>query len=712
VGPGRHWGTLDPGTARVTDHARHRQPLPSADDLLELAELAEVLLLRFDCDGVLQAASPLAREVLGWAPETSAAPSGRRLVVGDLLPDASELAEDVELDGVSEPADVPGPTASHGGGGPPSGAASSVTAALQAWQRITHLSPGSAVGPHVGPVRTRSTVAWWAWSASAGADGTVTVMARDVTVERRRRRERERRRRVLDALVADAPAAIEVRDVAGHLVLANRLHGEWFPDAAVSQDLDEPARQVAVRGISLPVEETVVTGQGPREVTGVRFPLRGPDGMVTHVVAVAVDATDRRQAERAARAGERLFDVLLRVSPDVVVVVGPDGVTRDISRAIEEVVGVSPMPPTPVLLELVHPDDRRAVRDAVSGLVAGRPLGAPRLRHRVTRPDGSQRILELAGRPIVGPSGRPVGAVVVTRDVTEVVQAAEASARARLAADQAKAAKVAFLARARADLAEPVARLVGAVDRLVAEAEGSGALPAAREAIARIADAARQLQRVAGDLSSGGDVVTHEGRGRRPPLTGDSADVGSSRSVTVLSAPHGGGASPVAGSAGAGADAGAAPLVEGAGRPAHGPAAGDGVDGEATRGGSVNGRLRILHVEDDPASGELVRRLFERRDDVDLVLVRDGATAVDEARRHRPDLVLLDLGLPDVSGEVVLAQLRARPDTAHVPVVVVSADATAGQAERLRRAGAETYMAKPVSLQRLLQVVDDVRGGR
>ncbi len=708
----------------MTDHVRHRPPIPSADDLLELAELAGVLLLRFGGDGVLRAASPLASDALGWSPDQPSDAPGGRVVVGDLLPDAAEVTAG------ADPADVPSATASIRGGPPPADA-SSVLQAIQAWQRLADLPPGSAVGPHVGPVRTGTTVAWWAWSASVGADGTVTVMARDVTVERRRRHERERRRRVLDALVADAPAAIEVRDVAGHLVLANRLHGEWFPDAAVSQDLDEPARQVAVRGISLPVEETVVTGQGPREVTGVRFPLRGPDGMVTHVVAVAVDATDRRQAERAARAGERLFDVLLRVSPDVVVVVGPDGVTRDISRAIEEVVGVSPTPATPVLLELVHPDDRRAVRDAVSGLVAGRPLREPRLRHRVTRPDGSQRILELAGRPIVGPSGRPAGAVVVTRDVTEVVRAAEASARARLAADQAKAAKVAFLARARADLVEPVARLAGAVDRLVAEVAGSDALPATHEAVARIADAARQLQRVAADLASGGDVVTHEGRGGRPPLAGDQsgalgaatrgggrpplagdpADVASTRSATVPSEAHGGEASPVVGcgGAGAGAGAGAAPSVTGASWPGHGPAE---VDAGAGRGGSANGRLRILHVEDDPASGELVRRLFERRDDVDLVLACDGATAVDEARRHRPDLVLLDLGLPDVSGEVVLAQLRARPDTADVPVVVVSADATAGQAERLRRAGAETYLAKPVSLQRLLQVVDDVRSGR
>lgn len=122
--------------------------------------------------------------------------------------------------------------------------------------------------------------------------------------------------------------------------------------------------------------------------------------------------------------------------------------------------------------------------------------------------------------------------------------------------------------------------------------------------------------------------------------------------------------------------------------------------------------VRVLHVEDDPASGELVRQLLCRHGGVDLVQAPDGATALTLARRDRPDLVLLDLGLPDVGGESVLAELRADPVTAGIPVVVVSADATDGQVARLQAAGAAAYLTKPVAVGQLLALVDAAGGHR
>lgn len=121
--------------------------------------------------------------------------------------------------------------------------------------------------------------------------------------------------------------------------------------------------------------------------------------------------------------------------------------------------------------------------------------------------------------------------------------------------------------------------------------------------------------------------------------------------------------------------------------------------------------VRVLHVEDDPASGELVRRLLQRRGGVDLVRAQDGATALDLARRPpHPDLVLLDLGLPDVGGEAVLERLSGDPATAAIPVVVVSADATDSQVSRLRAAGAAAYLTKPVAVGQLLALVDAAAG--
>jgi CheY-like chemotaxis protein len=79
---------------------------------------------------------------------------------------------------------------------------------------------------------------------------------------------------------------------------------------------------------------------------------------------------------------------------------------------------------------------------------------------------------------------------------------------------------------------------------------------------------------------------------------------------------------------------------------------------------------------------------------------------VELAHEHRPALVLLDLNLPDISGEEVLRRIRNDPVTADTPVVVVSADATPGQVERLRSAGANDYLTKPFSLADFLAVID------
>ncbi|HVA08924.1 MAG TPA: response regulator, partial [Acidimicrobiales bacterium] len=78
------------------------------------------------------------------------------------------------------------------------------------------------------------------------------------------------------------------------------------------------------------------------------------------------------------------------------------------------------------------------------------------------------------------------------------------------------------------------------------------------------------------------------------------------------------------------------------------------------------------------------------------------------AKEHHPDLVLLDLHLPDMTGSDVLQQLRDDPGTTNVPVVVVSADATAAQVRRLRSNGAMAYFTKPIDVHELLSAVEMV----
>lgn len=120
----------------------------------------------------------------------------------------------------------------------------------------------------------------------------------------------------------------------------------------------------------------------------------------------------------------------------------------------------------------------------------------------------------------------------------------------------------------------------------------------------------------------------------------------------------------------------------------------------------------VLYVEDNPSNVRLVERILARRPDVSLLVATRGLAGLELARRHQPDLVLLDLNLPDVSGAVVLEGLRSDPRTREIPVVVISADATPQQTERMRSAGAADYLAKPFRIESLLAIVDDLAGSR
>jgi PAS domain S-box-containing protein len=114
----------------------------------------------------------------------------------------------------------------------------------------------------------------------------------------------------------------------------------------------------------------------------------------------------------------------------------------------------------------------------------------------------------------------------------------------------------------------------------------------------------------------------------------------------------------------------------------------------------------VLYVEDNPSNVKLVERLVARRPEVTLLVAMEGRIALELAREHQPSLILLDLNLPDVSGEEVLRRLRAEPRTSATPVVVLSADATPGQVQRLRANGATDYLTKPFDIARLLAVID------
>jgi len=116
---------------------------------------------------------------------------------------------------------------------------------------------------------------------------------------------------------------------------------------------------------------------------------------------------------------------------------------------------------------------------------------------------------------------------------------------------------------------------------------------------------------------------------------------------------------------------------------------------------------QLLYVEDTVANVRLIEEILERRPSVRVLPAMLGQLGLELAREHRPDLILLDLHLPDLGGLGVLEQLQADEATRSIPVVILSADATRVQLEPLMAAGARAYLTKPIGVRRLLEVVDE-----
>lgn len=116
----------------------------------------------------------------------------------------------------------------------------------------------------------------------------------------------------------------------------------------------------------------------------------------------------------------------------------------------------------------------------------------------------------------------------------------------------------------------------------------------------------------------------------------------------------------------------------------------------------------VLYIEDDLVNFTLVERILEFRPTLKLLHAVKGGTGVELAQIHSPKLILLDLNLPDMHGAEVLEKLQTDLRTSHVPVVVLSADATPSQIERLLAAGARNYLTKPFDIDPFLAVIDEI----
>ena len=118
----------------------------------------------------------------------------------------------------------------------------------------------------------------------------------------------------------------------------------------------------------------------------------------------------------------------------------------------------------------------------------------------------------------------------------------------------------------------------------------------------------------------------------------------------------------------------------------------------------------MLYIEDNPVNALIVSELAARRSDIALHIAVDGARGVQQAQALLPDLILLDMQLPDFDGFEVLRRLQASPQTARIPCIALSANAMPADIERTLKAGVADYWTKPLDFRAFMDSLDRLFG--
>lgn len=114
---------------------------------------------------------------------------------------------------------------------------------------------------------------------------------------------------------------------------------------------------------------------------------------------------------------------------------------------------------------------------------------------------------------------------------------------------------------------------------------------------------------------------------------------------------------------------------------------------------------KVLIVEDNELNMKLFHDLLEAHG-IGTIKTREGTNVLDLARTHHPDLILMDIQLPEVSGLEVTRWLKNDVELKHIPVIAVTAFAMKGDEQKIREGGCEDYISKPISVTRFLEVID------
>ncbi|MDX1992687.1 MAG: response regulator [bacterium] len=118
---------------------------------------------------------------------------------------------------------------------------------------------------------------------------------------------------------------------------------------------------------------------------------------------------------------------------------------------------------------------------------------------------------------------------------------------------------------------------------------------------------------------------------------------------------------------------------------------------------------KILYVEDNEQNMRLVRKILKHAG-YEVVEAIDGMSGLDVAARELPDLILMDVNLPDIDGLEATARLKSTPHLSRIPIIALTANAMVGDREKALQAGCDDYLPKPISKDQLLQAVHSYIG--